>query len=312
MRTLIIFSRAVRIGLQSFFRHAWLTLAAMMVMVVALSMIMATIVLHIGAQNAIKELSQNLELPIYLVDGVEPADTVALQEAIIANPAVVGIDFIDPLEARDNFFEAFGEDEQLLRAFELADDDEVLSSSIRVSLDDVDQIGVIAELAAGPDYEAIVERVPLERGSVAQIAIERARSVRGFVVTASSSLAVVLASVSCLIIFNTIRIAIFSRRSEIEIMRLVGARPEFIRGSFLVEASLAGLVAGLAAVGIVYVGLGLFGDWALSQPELRPTHEMFYQATTIWRMVAGSVLGGIAVGLLSSYWATRRYLRLTN
>lgn len=310
MRSLIIIGRAVKIGLQSFFRHAWLTLAAVMVMIVALSMTLATIVLHAGAQNAIKELSQNLELPIYLADGVEAADTAGLQAAIIANPAVVGIEFIDPLEARDNFLAAFGGDEQLKKSFELAEDDELLGAAIRVSLDDIDQISVVAELAAGPEYNELVDRVPLERGSISQTAIERARAVRGFVVTASSTLAAVLASVSCLIIFNTIRIAIFSRRSEIEIMRLVGARPEFIRGSFLVEASLGGLLAGLAAAGIIYAGLGLVGDWALAQPELQSTHEMFHQAGTVWRMVGASVLGGVAVGLLSSYLATRRYLRL--
>ncbi len=311
MRTLIIIARAVRIGLQGFVRHAWLTLAAIMVMVVALTMILATIVLRVGTQNAIEELSQDLRLPIYLADGVEVSDTVALREHLAANPAVVDIEFLGPLQARENFLEYFGHSPTLVEAFELVGEDEILSPSIRVSLNDINQIEVVGEIATLAQYEDIVISLG-EEDSTAQIAIERAQSAQRFFMTASLSLAIVLASVSCFTIFNTIRITIFSRRGEIEIMRLVGARSEFIRGLFLVEACLSGLIAGLVAVALIYVGLELGRDWLLAQPQLRPTYEMFQQTRTVWQMVVGSSLGGIGVGLVSSYWATRRHLRLTN
>ena len=311
MRTLIIIGRVVRIGLQGFVRHAWLTLAAIMVMVVALTMTLTTIVLHVGTQNAIEELSQNLRVTVYLADGVEADDTAALHEHLAANPAVVDIEFLDPLQARENFLSYFDYDPAYVEAFELAGADEILSPSIRVSLNDIDQIEVVGKIATLTQYEDIVINLG-EEDSTAQIAIERAQSAQRFFMTASLSLAIVLATVSCFTIFNTIRITIFSRRSEIEIMRLVGARAEFIRGLFLVEACLAGLIAGLLAVALVYVGLELGRDWLLAQPQLRPTYEMFQQSGTVWQMVVGSCLGGIGVGLASSYWATRRHLRLTD
>ena len=309
MRKLTIIGRAVRIGMQGFVRHAWLTTAAVLVMTVSLAIVLTTVVIYFSTQNAVREVSKDLQQTIYLKDGVEASETVSLQQAIIDNPAVADINFVTPAEARDL---TVGFEPTLASAFEVFGDEDVLPPAIRVTLNDIDQIDAIREIAKGQAYDDLVASLSTDESSLAQKTIDRARNIRDFAVMSSIVLSLVFVSLSCLIIFNTIRIAIFSRREEIEIMRLVGARSEFIRASFVVESCLGGLVAGLLAVGLIYAILATIGDWANAQPELVDTYKLFHQPGSVMRMVAGSVLGGMFAGLASAYWATRRYLRLLN
>ena len=309
MRKLTIIGRAVRIGMQGFVRHAWLTTAAVLVMTVSLAIVLTTVVIYFSTQNAVREVSKDLQQTIYLKDGVEASETVSLQQEIIDNPAVVDINFITPAEARDL---TISFEPNLASAFEVFGDEDVLQPAIRVTLNDIDQIDAIREIAKGGVYDDLVTSLSTDESSLAQKTIDRARNIRDFAVMSSIVLSLVFVSLSCLIIFNTIRIAIFSRREEIEIMRLVGARSEFIRASFVVESCLGGLVAGLLAVGLIYAILGTIGDWANAQPEFADTYKLFQQPGSVMRMVAGSVLGGMFAGLASAYWATRRYLRLLN
>ncbi len=309
MRKLTIIGRAVRIGMQGFVRHAWLTTAAVLVMTVSLAIVLTTVVIYFSTQSAVREVSKDLQQTIYLKDGVEASETVSLQQAIIDNPAVVDINFITPAEARDL---TVGFEPTLASAFEVFGDEDVLPPAIRVTLNDIDQIDAIREIAKGQAYDDLVASLSTDESSLAQKTIDRARNIRDFAVMSSIVLSLVFVSLSCLIIFNTIRIAIFSRREEIEIMRLVGARSEFIRASFVVESCLGGLVAGLLAVGLIYAILATIGDWANAQPEFVDAYKLFHQSGSVMRMVVGSVLGGMFAGLASAYWATRRYLRLLN
>lgn len=309
MRKLTIIGRAIRIGMQGFVRHAWLTAAAVLVMTVSLSIVLATIVIYFSTQNAIREVSQDLQQIIYLHHGVEASDTVGLQQEIIANPAVVDIDFRTPAEGRDI---TIARNPETAAAFEIFGNENVVSPAIRVTLNNIDQIDAVRDIAKSAAYDDLVVSLSTDESDIAKKTIDRARGIRDFAVMSSIGLSLVFVSLSCLIIFNTIRIAIFSRRQEIEIMRLVGARSSFVRASFVVESCLAGLLAGLLAVGLVYGILGAIGDWASSQPELVETYELFRQPATFFKMVAGSILGGVLAGLASAYWATRRYLKLLN
>lgn len=309
MRKLIIISRAIRIGMQGFFRHAWLTAAALLVMTVSLAIVLATVVIYFSTQNAIREVSKDLQQTIYLKGGVEVGETVDLQQEIIANPAVIGIDFITPQEGRETLI---GFRPKLASAFEVFGNEDVLPPVLRVTVNDIDQIDAVRGIASGSNYQDLVASASEDDYStdLAQKTIDRARDIRDFSVMSSVGLSLVFVGLSCLIIFNTIRIAIFSRRQEIEIMRLVGARPEFIRASFVVESCLAGLLAGLLAAGLIYIILGAIGDWARAQPEFVDTYDMFQQSASVVRMVVGAALGGVLAGLASAYWATRRYLKI--
>jgi len=120
---------------------------------------------------------------------------------------------------------------------------------------------------------------------------------------------VVFVSISMLIIFNTIRMAIFNRREEIQMMKLIGAERSFIRGPFLVEAIVYGFFAALIATGLGF-GLLMVASPALQSYSIniQPTMEVltYYLGFVLLAMI---LIGGI-IGTISSLLATRRYLKL--
>ena len=118
---------------------------------------------------------------------------------------------------------------------------------------------------------------------------------------------IIFGSISVLIVFNTIRMAVFSRSKEIEIMKLIGATPNYIRGPFLVEASLYGFIAGVMAFCVAYSLLVSL----LSNINGIQTAETVRFFSAHWFLVLiGTIVAGVVIGLLSSLLAMAKYLRL--
>jgi len=119
----------------------------------------------------------------------------------------------------------------------------------------------------------------------------------------------VFVSISSLIIFNTIRMAIFNRKEEIQMMKLIGADQSFIRGPFVVEAIVYGFIAAIIATAIGYGLLFASSDTLASyQIAVKPTIDfaVFYSGF----IVLGMIAIGAVIGVISSLLATQRYLKI--
>jgi cell division transport system permease protein len=307
-RKMITFWRILKSGGKNFFRNAWLTIAATAVMVVALTIVLLAIVLNTTARNAIKELSKSLKVSIYLKDQVGEPERAKLERAIRTNPYVSNIQYISVEEARQKFSESFQNDQNLLEGLTLVGG-EALPASLEVSVNNLDHINEVAEVAKSKEYEAIVDSITLGKTD-AKKTIDRAASAQRFIVTSSILAAGIFAAVSFLIIFNTIRMAIYTRSEEIRIMKLIGATPNYIRGPFLVEASLYGIVAGCIANAAVYSVILSIGSKVATQAEFAETYNFFVQPGTMFLLLLGAMIAGVLVAMISSMLAMERYLRL--
>ena len=119
---------------------------------------------------------------------------------------------------------------------------------------------------------------------------------------------IVFVVISTLIIFNTIRMAIFTRREEIEIMKLVGATNWFIRGPFIFEAALYGIIAAIVALIFIYTviigGVPKLGNYIETAAITNILKE------NVARVVFAELFLGIMIGAASSMFALKRYLKL--
>ncbi|MNH13558.1 Cell division protein FtsX [compost metagenome] len=120
---------------------------------------------------------------------------------------------------------------------------------------------------------------------------------------------ILFVTISSLIVFNTIRMAIFNRKEEIQMMKLIGADRNFIRGPFLVEASVYGFIAAVLATG---AGLSIL--YAIKEPLMR--NQIAIQSTVematlyIGFILIGMIILGAIIGIISSLLATHRYLKI--
>ncbi len=307
-RWLITVYRLTITGIRNLFRNAWLSVAAMAVMFVALTILLFTVVLNVTTSNAITELSRSLRVSIYLEDDITNDQRFELENALASSPFTADLAYITKDEAQQRFTESFRDDDDLLEGLFLVGDDS-LPASFEVSAVSLDDFDKIEEIALRDDFDEAVESITLGRTD-ARRTIERAAGAQAFITSASAMAALIFTVISVLIIFNTIRIAIFTRSEEIRNMKLIGATPWYIRGPFLVEASVYGIISGLLAVVAVYSIVYSVGPNLAVQNEFRETYELLTSVHIMTIATIATVLMGIIVGAFSSLLAMSKYLRL--
>jgi cell division transport system permease protein len=184
-----------------------------------------------------------------------------------------------------------------------------LPASLEVSVSNLSKMQQVSNIPLESKYKNLVDSVSLGKTD-AKKTIDRAASAQKYITTASVVAAIIFAVVSMLIIFNTIRMAIFTRSEEIKIMKLIGATPGHIRGPFLVESSIYGIIAGIIAASAVIAGVYILGGKVATQAEFAATYNFFTQARMIAAIYLGTILAGILIGIISSMFAMEKYLKL--
>ncbi|HKX73269.1 MAG TPA: permease-like cell division protein FtsX [Candidatus Saccharimonadales bacterium] len=315
-RKWITILRVTRYGVSNFTRNAWLTTAATVVMVVTLTIILATFTMRLVFQDTLTAFRDKIDISVYLCDKQVPnckEDVSSDQRAELVNeikrlPFVTNVTYVSKEEAREKFVQDNNTDAQKLNAIATLDDRNPLPASLRVNVNDTNKLEEISKLVGQDKYKTWQAREASISGSRKDAieALARAAQFSEIAGLATSALFLVL---SVMIIFNTIRMAIFNRRDEIEIMKLIGAEKSFIRGPFIVEASLYGIIAAVVSVGLVYAALVFAGPSISSYGiEVNGTIKLFSQwPVAIFLSV---ILMGILIGIISSFMAMRRYLKV--
>jgi cell division transport system permease protein len=309
-RKLITLRRIVIAGIKNFARNSWLSVAATAVMVVALIIILSAIVLNVTARNAISDLSKNLKVSVYLKDDAKQSDVKRLQQELQSNQYVADVTYVSQSEAQQQFSASYQNDQKLLQGLALVGSGS-LPASLEVSVTNLSKIQAVGAIPLKSTYSSTVDSVTLGKTDVKKT-IDRAASAQHYITTASVVAAIVFAVVSMLIIFNTIRMAIFTRSEEIKIMKLLGATPNYIRGPFLVESSIYGIIAGLIAASLVMAAIFSLLSKVSTQSEFVATYNFFRQGRVVTAMYLGAILMGILVGVISSMFAMEKHLKLKN
>jgi len=307
-RKLITLRRIYGAGFVNFFRNSWLSVAATAVMVVSLIIILATVVLNVTARNAITELSKNLKISVYIKDDANQSDVNKLRAELSTDKYVADVAYISKEQAQTQFTASYQNDKELLEGLALVGGN-TLPASVEISVTDLSKIETVGAIPKKDTYKNVVDSVSLGKTD-AKKTIDRAASAQRYITSASIIAAAVFAVVSMLIIFNTIRMAIFTRGEEIRIMKLIGATPGYIRGPFLVESSIYGIIAGLTAASLVTASIySLIGKVA-NQAEFAATYDFLTQPRTIAALYVGAIMVGILVGVISSMLAMEKHLKL--
>lgn len=308
-RQWITFLRMCRYGVNNFTRNAWLTIAATAVMTITLFVVFLSIVSHNVLMDTVAQLRDKVNMSIYLKTETTQEQVDAAANEVRNLSSVTSVQIRTPEEAREDFVEQNKEDNDTLDAVKEATNK--FPWTLIIKVDNIDDTSELATLVK--DNEAVSTHVDPDRppsfAGERRGAIESIGRAASFAQQIGIITSVVFASISMLIIFNTIRMAIFNRREEIQMMKLIGAESAFIRGPFLVEAIVYGFFAALIATGLGF-GLLIVATPALQeyQINIQPTLTLmtYYAGFVLFAMI---VVGAI-IGVISSSLATRRYLKL--
>lgn len=300
--------RIVKTGLQNFARNLTLAVAAIAVMVITLTIILTSFITSATFNNTITQITDRIDISVYLKDDVSPAKREEVIGQFKALENVKSVEYVSKDQALEDYKKANQDKPDLLAA--ISQTDNPLPASLRVKPNDPNRIEEIRSFIESPAIKALQSDATSYSGE-RKDAIDNITRATQFFQRAGIVGVVIFALVSMLIIFNTIRMAIFNRRDELQIMRLLGASTWFIRGPFVVETVLYGIIASILSVTICHflfvVSSSTLGASSFGLLDIEFASN-YFKAHLLLILTTQMVIG-ILIGAVSSLIATRRYLK---
>lgn len=302
MRARFFFSEAFN----SLSRNWVMSVASVVTVLISMIILGLGIIFFLNFNYVVDDVRGKMGIEVFIKNTATEEEITGLNDRIEAMPEVASVEFIDKdraLEILREDLEAKGK-EDMLEALT----GNPLPASFKIKLDNEEQI---REVASRFYDDPVVDNTPGKTDGVrfGEETADRILKVTNIIVISAVAFVILLTVASVLLISNTIRLSIFARRREIEIMRLVGATSWFIRWPFMIEGMAAGIVGSAAAAGmIVLLDSLVFDNIAdnvsfLLNPDV--TSQGVLLAISVIFIVAGAVVG--AVG---SAMALFRFLRI--
>lgn len=299
--------RVFKSGFRNTFRNAWLSTAATAIMAVTL-LIMTFFAFSIFfVRSQLNEVQQKIDLTVFISDDAKDEQIKALQNKVLQTGGVESVEFVSKADALKRLENSSEEGKKLAKsATEIGNP---LPASLEVKLEKLDDIGGInKQIRELPEAVIVTETSYDSRDDNRKGVIENVIKISNGVTRVGAILSIVFLVIALLIIFNTIRMAIFTRREEIEIMKLVGATKWFIRGPFIVEGSMYGVFgATIATIALIPIGR-VAGQFLVD--KFNAGQAMAYFGTNFWLVVLCIYALGIFIGAVSSWLAISRHLKL--
>lgn len=301
--------RIIKAGFVNFWRNGVVSLSAIFVMTAALFVVGVTLLASVFFDSTLTQLRNKVDVNVYFNAQADEADILTFKKSIEALTEVEKTDYISRDQAIENFKSRHENDALMTQAL-----DELVDNPL----------GAILNIKAKDpsEYQAIADYISKAQGSGDQVSqliysvnyarnkevIDKLSQITNSVERVGFALMVFLMSIAILISFNTIRLAIYISREEIAIMRLVGANNSFVRGPFIIEGMMYGVVASIISTALLYpvtlwlrdATAGFFGGTDLFEYYLMHLNQIF----------GILIIVGVVLGSLSSILAVRKYLQV--
>ena len=306
-RQVITSGRIIKYGLNSFVRNAWLSVAATIVMTITLLIIFGSLVARTVLVDTVEGIKDKVDISVYIKKDASNDDVKKMEKSILALESVRGVQYVSPEEARDNFASRNSSDEDIRAALIEAENEffGVLNVKL-VDIGDTEELKNLVDTDKNIKAHLDPDHPPTYAGN-RKDAIDSIANSISFAENIGILAGTIFTVIASLIIFNTVRMAIFNRREEIYMMKLIGANKSFIRGPFIVESVVYGVIAAILATGLGYLVISLAKDRLEAYGVIVAPLAELLQAH-IGLVILAMMGTGSLIGVLSSWTATRQYL----
>lgn len=296
-------------GAKNFARSGAVSFATVLIMTVTLIIVGFLIFLSALLTHTLALVEDKVDVNVYFTVDAGENDILAVKEDLEALPEVASVTYTSRDAALAEFRERHANDQLTLQALEELGENP-LGASLAIKAHDPSQYEAIVNHVAGDSATSaagldIVDRINYYQN---KSVIDRLTGAIKTMEKAGLFVVILFAGASVIIALATIRLAIYSAKDEIAVMRLVGASNMYIRGPFIVAGILSGVIAAIIALILFYPATWYAGS-ALS--SWLGGFNLFTYYTNNFIIVFGILVGsGVLIGALASWLAVRRYLRV--
>lgn len=279
-------------------------MATIGVMFLALMVFEGLFISNVLTKAALDSLQNKIDISVYFKISSSEDEILTIKKELELLKEVKNIEYISRDKALEIFRKRHQNEEIIAQALEELKENP-LAASLNVKAHNPKDYEVIDAFLKKESYGKFIDNVTYAKNAVV---IGRLNKIIDTVQRLGLFLTVLLAVIAILITFNTIRLAIYSNREEIGIMRLVGASNAFIRGPFVIEGIIYGLVSGLLSFAVIMPIIYFLAPYAKTFiPEI---NLWSYLLSNSIKLIGYQFLFGVILGIISSSIAIRKYLRI--
>ena len=297
------FRRIIKFGWVGFLRNKSSSIATVFILLITVSLVTSLFIFKGGTDFVITSIEEKVDISVYFVEESDEEEILSVKSEISKIPEVKKVQYVSKEDALEKFIERHKDEPTLMES--LTEIGNPFLASLSIQAEEPGQYEQISQFLEGSPFNTIIEKVDYYQRKTA---IEKLSSMTSGINRAGIFASIIFAILAVLITFNTIRLAIYNSREEIKIQRLVGASNHFIRGPFLVQGVIAGIIATLITLLIFLPTLSFLKPKIESMMEGLDVYAFFI--THLGTIILLQLVTGIALGAFSSAIAIRRYLRV--
>jgi cell division transport system permease protein len=300
--------RAFLEGVKNIVRSFWLAATAVTVLTVSLASVTLVATLSTVVGYAVRNLDNLISVPAFVQESVSDDQIPALTEKIKSISDVKSVQYFDKEQANSALEDGnIGINLDFIKS-QAKDDKNLVWRFYLVTPKNSESYGKVIDTLKGPDFQDTWKDVVGDENFVDNLI-----AFNSWVRIIGAVLILVFALISILVMSNIIRITIYSHKDEIEIMRLVGATNGYIRAPFIAEGILFNLISAIIVslffVPMFNIVLPIVANW-INGGNISSSANTGQLMLQTYGIFGATLVGGLVVGGLTSYFATQRYLKL--
>lgn len=306
-----VISRIVHYGLKNFIRNGLLSTATVAIVTLSLLVFVGLMLTNAATKSMISFLEDKIDITVYFKTSTSEDSILNIKGSLENLSEVKVVEYVSADKALA-LFKAKHEEENnqtILQSLEELSTNP-LEPSLNIKANDPSKYAAIASYLEAPDLKQNISTVSYSKN---QVVIDRLIAIIGSVNRAGFVITLILSIIAGLVVFNTIRLVIYSNRDEIVIMRAVGASNALVRGPYVVEGTIIGVLSALLSVFMVFLVLLaaplLFRSGSYFDMSIPGFSFNAYFYSNFFALLAYQILFGVGITGVSSFIAVRRYLK---
>ena len=298
------FFRVFKLGWQEVLRNIGISLGTVFIMLIALSLLAGTLFLRGITENLIGTLKEKVDISVYFNLSTKEDDILKVKDKLDNFPEVEEVDYISREEALKLFKEKHKDDSKIMEALtEIGNNP--LPASLNLRASSANTYAAVSDFLEKGEFKSSIDKVNYKQN---KLIIEKLFSISNLIEKGGLGIGFLLIFIAVAVTFNTIRLTIYSRRKEIEIMKLIGATDWFIRGPFLVQGIVLGLFGGILSF-ILFYGVNILFASQGSEIFAEIGFLNFFEKNVLLLLLI-QLGGGVFLGIISSFFASQKYLKV--
>lgn len=295
--------RILKTSVISLWRNRWLSLAATLIMVLTLFTISFFVSLLIVSNKTSVSLKDKVDISVYFNETTSKDQIFSIQNALLSREDIKSVDYISKEKALERWRQISQGDEKIQNA--VSDTFNPLPRSLEIKTENPEDLENVNEFLSSTNYKPLIRDISYRKNKEI---VDRLVKITQFIKYIGWILSTLFVLISVLIIYNTIRLTIFARSDEIEIMKLVGSSDWYVQGPFIVEGISYGIFGSIISSLIMFVVGRLLLPVAERYIGLEGASSLS-AGMNFWIIIGVQLFIGLVLGVGCSLFAVRKHLK---